>query len=122
MPLLPTDATERKKLPIGTGVLKYFPLALAEVAKASVAGNKQHLDGQPLHWDRSKSTDDFDAMIRHALQLDDPDEGGVSHVGAMMWRALAVGEKLLESRLNKRSSEDRHSQECYCPSCLAGET
>jgi hypothetical protein len=71
------------------------------VAKASVAGNKQHLAGQPLHWDRSKSTDDFDAMIRHALQLDDPDEGGVSHVGAMMWRALAVGEKLLESRQNK---------------------
>lgn len=102
MPVFPTDAKERKNLPIGTGVLKYFPLALAEVAKASVAGNKQHLDGEPLHWDRSKSTDDYDAMIRHAMQLDDPDEKGVSHVGAMMWRALAVGEKILENRRKGR--------------------
>ena len=105
MPILPTDAAERKKLPIGTGVLKYFPLSLAEVAKASVVGNKQHLNGQPLHWDRSKSSDDFDAMIRHALQLDDPDENGVSHVGAMMWRALAVGEKILESRRESEKNE-----------------
>ena len=111
MPVLPTDAKERKNLPIGTGVLKYFPLALAEVAKASLAGNKQHLEGQPLHWDRSKSTDDFDAMIRHALQLDDPDEGGVSHVGAMMWRALAVGEKILESRQNATKAESMARRE-----------
>ena len=100
MPLLPTDATERKKLPIGTGVLDYFPLTMAEIAKASLAGNRQHMPGDVLHWDRSKSSDDFDAMIRHALQRNDPDAGEVSHVGAMAWRACAVAEKILESRNN----------------------
>ena len=35
---LPTDYAERKNLPIGTGVLDYFPDALAEVCKASLAG------------------------------------------------------------------------------------
>ena len=98
MPLLPSDATERTNLPFGTGVLDYFPLTMAEIAKASLAGNRQHLAGQPLRWDRSKSSDDFDAMIRHALQRNDPDEGGVSHVGARAWRACAVAEKILEKR------------------------
>ena len=111
MPILPTDPGERKKLPIGTGVLKYFPLALAEVAKASVVGNKQHLAGEPLRWDRSKSSDDFDAMIRHAIQLDDPDENGVSHVGAMMWRALAVGEKILEGRQKQARAQEAPQRE-----------
>ena len=106
MSLLPSDAKDRKKLPIGTGVLDYFPDALAEVAKASLAGNEQHLKGEPLHWDRSKSSDDFDAMIRHALQRNDPDEGGVSHVGAMAWRACAVAEKILEERRKNVQTND----------------
>ena len=98
MPLLPTDAAERKKLPIGTGVLDYFPDALAEVAKASVAGNKQHLNGQPLHWDRSKSTDESDALIRHFLERDKMDEDGILHAGKMAWRALSYTQKLIEKR------------------------
>ena len=51
-PLLPSSAAERKKIPIGTGVLDYFSAALAEVAKVSFAGNEQHNPGQPLHWAR----------------------------------------------------------------------
>ena len=33
---LPADSAERKCIPITSGVLDYFPLAIAEVAKASV--------------------------------------------------------------------------------------
>lgn len=98
MPMLPTDAKERKNLPIGTGVLDYFPDALAEVAKASVAGNKQHLNGQPLRWDRSKSTDESDSLIRHFLERDKMDEDGVLHAGKLAWRALSYLQKLIESR------------------------
>jgi len=111
MPVLPTDAKERKGLPIGTGVLDYFPLTMAEIAKASLAGNRQHMPGEVLHWDRSKSSDDFDAMIRHALQRNDPDDGEVSHAGAMAWRACAVAEKILESRTNAAKAEQAAQRE-----------
>jgi hypothetical protein len=98
MPLLPTEAVERKKLPIATGVLDYFPDALVEVAKASIAGNEQFLKGQPLHWDRSKSSDESDALIRHFLERDKVDTDGVLHAGKMAWRALAYCQKLIEKR------------------------
>jgi hypothetical protein len=45
-------------------------------------------------------------MIRHALQRNDPDEGGVSHVGAMAWRACAVAEKILEERRKNVQTND----------------
>ncbi len=98
MPLLPTDPKERKGIPLGTGLLDYFPLALAEAAKASVAGQKQHLDGQPLHWDRSKSRDDEDALIRHYVDRHEVDEDGVAECGKMVWRACAIAQKILEKR------------------------
>jgi len=49
-PQLPANAIERKGIPITTGVLDYFPLALMEVARCSKAGNDQHNPGKPLHW------------------------------------------------------------------------
>ena len=65
---LPTDTKERKKYPIGTGVLDYFPDAIAAVAYVSYVGNEQHNPGQPLHWDRSKSPDELDSMHRHLME------------------------------------------------------
>ena len=53
---LPEDAKSRKEIPVYTGFIKYFPDAIAAVAKLSLAGGIQH--GQTagtLHWDRSKS-------------------------------------------------------------------
>ena len=118
MALLPTDAAERKKIPIGTGVLDYFPDALAEVAKASVAGNKQHLNGGSLRWDRAKSTDESDALIRHFLERDKMDEDGVLHAGKMAWRALSYTQKLIEARrANEKKPElsSRTSVACISP-------
>jgi len=46
--MLPSDPTARKALPICTGVLDYFPDALAAVAACSLEGNNQHNPGQPL--------------------------------------------------------------------------
>ena len=65
--LLPTDAQERKQIPIVSGVLDYFPLAIAEVAKCSKAGNDQHHPGEPLFWDKTKSTDHADCIGRHLV-------------------------------------------------------
>ena len=37
-----TNKDKRKQIPIYSGVLKYFPDAIAEVAKCSYVGNQQH--------------------------------------------------------------------------------
>jgi len=95
---LPTDAKERKSLPIGTGVLDYFPMALAEVARVSKIGNDQHNPGQKLHWDKSKSTDESDSLIRHFLERDKLDTDGTYHAAKMCWRSLAYLERLLEEK------------------------
>lgn len=84
---LPTDPKERKAIPIYSGVLAYFPDALAAVAKLSKRGNDQHNPGKRLHWDRSKSGDELDAMMRHVLDGD---------WDAVAWRALAHLQKELE--------------------------
>ena len=106
--LLPTDAKERKNLPIGTGVLDYFPKALAEVARVSKVGNDQHNGpNSPLHWDRSKSTDESDALIRHFLERDKKDNDGTYHAAKMIWRACAYLEKLLEQESDESQSNTK---------------
>jgi hypothetical protein len=106
---LPTDAKERKKYPIGTGVLDYFPKALAEVAYVSYLGNLQHLPGQPLHWDRTKSSDEADALIRHFTQRGSVDSDGGRHSAKLVWRALALLEKEMEE-IDKEADNALHTQ------------
>jgi hypothetical protein len=95
--LLPTDPKERKSTPIYSGVLKYFPLALAEVARVSKAGNDQHNPGQPLHWDKSKSQDHADCILRHMIDAGSLDSDGQRHSAKVAWRALAQLEMELEA-------------------------
>jgi hypothetical protein len=99
---LPADSKERKEIPIGTGVLDYFPRALAAIAMLSKAGNDQHNPGEPLHWSKEKSTDHPDCIIRHFIDRGkiDPVSGYLHDVG-MAWRALANLELVLEA-LEKR--------------------
>jgi hypothetical protein len=88
--LLPSDAKERKAIPIATGVLDYFPAALIEIAKVSKVGNDQHNPGQPLHWARGKSTDQEDTIIRHFMERGKTDVDGVKHSAKLAWRVLAL--------------------------------
>ena len=95
---LATDAKERKTYPVGTGFLDYFPLAAAEVSHVSFVGNVQHNGPDtPLRWDRAKSTDEADALIRHFLQRGTVDSDGIRHSAKMAWRAMALLEKELET-------------------------
>lgn len=95
---LPTNAAERKKLPVTTGVLDYFPLAITAVAEVSRVGNEQHNPGQPLHWDRSKSTDHADCLTRHMLERGTMDSDGLPHTAKLAWRALALLQEEMEAR------------------------
>ncbi len=94
--LLSADPVERKGIPITTGVLDYFPLAVAYVAKVSKAGNDQHNPGQPLHWDRTKSLDHADCIARHLIDRGSFDTDGLRHSGKLAWRALAALQTELE--------------------------
>ena len=95
--ILPTDPAERKRVPLFTGCLAYFPRALAEVAKVSREGNEQHHPGAPLHWDKSKSTDHLDALARHLVDSLDPAHDRVQTLAQVAWRALAELETYCES-------------------------
>jgi hypothetical protein len=95
--ILPSDPTERKGMPITTGVLDYFPLALAEVAKVSKTGNDQHNPGQPLHWDKTKSLDHADCIPRHLIDRGARDTDGMRHSAKLAWRALALLQTELEN-------------------------
>jgi hypothetical protein len=99
--LLPSDPNERKNLPITSGVLDYFPLALAEVARVSKAGNDQHNPGQPLHWAKGKSTDHADCISRHLIDRGARDSDGMRHSAKLAWRALALLQTELEDEASR---------------------
>lgn len=89
--MLPTDARERKATPICSGVLDYFPDALAAVARLSQKGNDKHNPGQPLTWSKGKSSDHADCLVRHLLERGKLDpEMQESHTVHVAWRALAL--------------------------------
>lgn len=94
---LPNDAAARKAVPLASGCLDYFPDALAAVARLSQAGNDQHNPGQPLRWDRAKSGDEADALLRHLSQRGTVDSDGIRHSAKVAWRALALLQKELEA-------------------------
>ena len=98
---LPESAAMRKEIPIASGCLDYFPDALAAVAYVSFVGNVQHNPGQPLHWDRSKSTDEADALMRHFMERGTVDSDGVRHSAKVAWRALALLQKEIENESGK---------------------
>jgi hypothetical protein len=114
---LPTDAAARKAIPVYSGFIKYFPRGMIAVAQLSKIGNDQHNPGKPLHWDRSKSGDEMDALVRH--MLDDAmgvptDTDGVLHATKLAWRAMANLEKLLEKKavpLDTRSGASAFERE-----------
>jgi hypothetical protein len=87
--ILPKDDNERKKINIYSGVIKYFPKALCAVAQCSARGSKQLHPDEPMHWDRNKSPNELDSMMRHILDED---------WDAVAWRALANLEKKLEEQ------------------------
>jgi hypothetical protein len=105
---LPTNSNERKDYPILSGCVKYFPAALAGVARISKLGNDKHNPGQALHHDRNKSMDHGDCIIRHLIDTEDlvaalgRGDSSVSkemillEASQLAWRALAYSQELQE--------------------------
>lgn len=104
MATLPFNSAERKEYPLFSGALRYFPAALAGVARNSKRGNDKHSpDSNELVWDRSKSDDHGDCLLRHLVDLNDelatfPINGNrvLEEADAIAWRALALSQSLYE--------------------------
>ena len=95
--VLPKDADARKGIPLQTGLFDYFPDALCAVAVLSRIGNEQHSPGEPLHWDRAKSMDQGDTLLRHQMQHGLVDNDRVRHSTKVAWRSLAQLQLELEA-------------------------
>jgi hypothetical protein len=99
---LPTDSQARKQIPLLSGCLRYFPAALAGVARISKQGNDKHNPGEPLHHARGKSSDHGDCILRHLVDLQDHLAAGneseaLAEADAIAWRALALSQELHEA-------------------------
>lgn len=99
-PLRQKTSDERKAEPVYSGVMMYFPDALAAVSRLSKAGNDKHNPGEPLHWARGKSMDQMDCVARHMLTPTeiDPANREIDLVAAA-WRILAELQLVEEKRL-----------------------
>jgi hypothetical protein len=49
-----------------------------------------------MHWDRDKSTEHRDKIMRHLIDAGRKDEKGVRHSVCLAWRALAFLQEELE--------------------------
>jgi hypothetical protein len=108
MTTLPTDSTDRKNYPLFRGCLRYFPAALAGIARTSKLGNDKHNPGEEMHHARNKSSDQGDCIVRHLVDVEDLlaalDRGDaavtqqdvLNEVDQMAWRALAFSQELHE--------------------------
>lgn len=98
------EAKRRKGIPIYSGFIAYFPDAIEKIAELSRIGNDQHNPGKPLHWDRTKSQDELDALARH---LKDHAKGLITdsdmvyHLTKVAWRSCAALQKLCEAEQEK---------------------
>lgn len=89
---------ERKETKIFQGVLMYFPNAMREIAKCSLASNRQHNGDAPLYWDMDKSKDELGSLTRHLVDLasgEEHDEDGTLNLAKIAWRALGALERHL---------------------------
>ena len=98
---LPTDSKARKNIPVYRGFIKCFPDAIAAVAQLTGVATKQHHPDGGVYWDKTKSTDELDALLRHMLDdVMEPlsrDAEGVLHAVKIAWRGMANLQRLSDS-------------------------
>lgn len=96
---LPEDDNLRNEWPMADGLLDYFPNALAEVARVSLLAGAKHHPGEPIHWERGKSMDHRNKIVRHLMDSGKKDKYGNRHSAGLAWRALALLQEELEAEL-----------------------
>lgn len=98
--ILPTNSSERKHYPMFSGLINYFPDALAAVSHNSYLGNEKHNPNQPLHWSKHLSPDHADCIVRHLTDSIDPTLNEIDELTALAWRALALLQTKIEENVS----------------------
>ena len=87
--------------------LEFFPDAIRELGRAIAAGQDQHIrdngETQSPQWDRSKSNQHMQSLLRHATDYaagEEIDEDGTYHLSKMVWRCLAQLQQDIEAKNN----------------------
>lgn len=121
--MLPTDDKSRKALPILTFLTEYFPDAVLEMVKVSVAGNIQHnpeLAPEDIKWARGKSMDQLNTAMRHMWDHKTGtvrDSDGQYHLAKTAWRVLAELQLTIEREQGEAATgiriADQHEQETF---------
>lgn len=121
---LPKEYKARKALPLFTFLTQYFPDAIVEMTKVSVAGNVQHNPGEKMHWARGKSVDQLNTAMRHIFDHgmgnvydEEPPEvlacigeDGTMHLAKAAWRLLAEIQLICEARDDTRRQSEGTSR------------
>lgn len=105
---LPEDSNARKRIPVYSGAVAYFPAALAGVAYHSMKCNDKHNPGEEMHHARGKSMDHIDCLQRHLMDLADllaalrrGEDVSIRQIldeaDAQSWRSLAIAQELHET-------------------------
>lgn len=100
---------ERKQVAMFTGLMAYFPDALALIARHSKRSNEKHNPGEPLHWARGKSDDQEECVMRHTAAVAcDPEsqDQGQYEIVSRGWRALAALQDWAEKMMAKHGRID----------------
>jgi hypothetical protein len=118
--MLPTEYDARKNFPLLTVLTAYFPDAIEALVELCKKGQVQHkidgpevaktnpfyLPGDRVAWDRSKSTEELETLMRHLWdhtrakrgdKNDMVDTDGVLHIVKVLWRAAAEAQKTIEA-------------------------
>jgi hypothetical protein len=104
-----------------TVLAAYFPDAIEALVGLCIQGNVQHkvdtaavnpfkLESDAITWDRSKSTDQMNTLMRHAWDHERAKRGGpppgiydvdgILHIVKVLWRAAAEAQLTIERQRN----------------------
>lgn len=114
-PGLPRDYDGRKGFPLLTFLTAYFPDAIEALVRLSIQGNVQHSISTPaeqpfflptdrIAWDRAKSTEELETLMRHLWDHtrakrgvgDLFDTDGHLHIVKALWRAGTEAQRTIE--------------------------
>lgn len=131
-----TDYNKRKAVPVFDGLLMYFPDACAAVASVSHKANEQHNPGEPMHWARGKSMNQYDTALRHMIDhrtgggfsmklnyenngwiIERYDTDGERHLAKAAWRILAALQLDIEAERAEKVAQSVESgvlANCSC--------
>src|ERR1019366_5080086 len=129
--IFPDGDKQRKSIPIFDGCVIHFPNALAAVAEVSRQGNEQHNPGEPLHWARGKSMDQYNTALRHMIDHASGARFGADgkrHLAQAAWWVLAALQLDLEMEAGLTSAQPKdrvHALNCnvdtdHAGACIGG--